>query len=158
MLGTLYLGTTIVGLTLCTISSVGMASRIKREGYKMLKDDKSKAESLVDITKSLCIMLIPGLNLLIGALTVFKFDELYEDIKKSWIKKGKIVKKEETIKQDEKVDIDLLSKDNNNPKRYSELSNAQKLVILEEEKARLLRVKEDKPKTEPYNYRGAYRK
>ena len=158
MLGTIYLGTSIAGWILYGISSTAMASRLKREGFELVKSNKSKAETLVDLTKTLCIMLLPGINLLIGAVAIFKFEELYDDTKKTWIKKGKVIKKDETVKQEEKVDIDLLSKDNNNPRRYSELSNEQKLIILEEEKARLLRTKENTSKAEPYNYKGAYRK
>lgn len=158
MLGTLYVGTTIVGWGLYGLSSVAMASKLTREGYRFVKNNKSQAEKIVDITKTLFIMLVPGLNLLIGGITIFKFEEFYEECKKDWIKKGRLVKKEEPTEKEESVNIDLQSKDNNNPKRYSELSNEQKLVILEEEKTRLLQEKANKDKTEPYNYRGAYRK
>ena len=158
MIGTLYIGTTIAGMTMYVISSQAIISRLKRENYEVVKNKKSKAESIVDLTKVLCLMLTPGLNLLLGLVSVFSFEELYEKTKKSMLSAGKLIKKKDFDEEKENVDIDLVSKDLNNPKRYTELTNEQKLAILEAEKARLLQEKDNKAKTEPYNYKGAYRK
>jgi len=161
MLGTIYAATTFAGWAMYITAAVGMSARFKREGYELKKNDKSTPEKIIDLAKTFILMSIPGLNLLIGGISMFKFDEVYTSIKEKWIAQGKAVLKEEKEnKPNKEVEIDLLSKDNNNPKRYTELSNEQKLSILEEEKARLLREKENQTKTqtEPYNYRGAYRK
>ena len=50
MIGTLYIGTTIAGMTMYVISSKALISRLKRENYEVVKNKKSKAESIVDLT------------------------------------------------------------------------------------------------------------
>ena len=48
MLGTLYVGTTLVGWGLYGLSTVAMASKLKREGYGFVKNNKSQAEKMAE--------------------------------------------------------------------------------------------------------------
>ena len=152
----LYLTTTVVSWILMTIASKAIYSRLKEEGYEFIPKKKTKAEERQEKAKVILIMLLPVINILFSGLVTLAFDKVYEIVKESWIRDGKAKKienNEETKNED--IDIDLNSKDMNKTRKYSELSNEEKLRILEEERKSLLKEKEP---TEPYNYKGAYTK
>ena len=152
----LYLTTTVVSWILMTIASKAIYSRLKEEGYEFIPKKKTKAEERQEKAKVILVMLLPVINILFSGLVTLAFDKVYEIVKESWIRDGKAKKienNEETKNED--IDIDLNSKDMNKTRKYSELSNEEKLRILEEERKSLLKEKEP---TEPYNYKGAYTK
>lgn len=153
----LYLGTTVASWILMTIASKAIYSRLKEEGYEFIPKKKTKAEERQEKAKVILVMLLPVINILFSGFVTLAFDKAYEIVKESWIRDGKAKKienKEETEKTED-IEIDLNSKDMNKTRKYSELSNEEKLRILEEERKSLLREKEP---TEPYNSKGAYTK
>ena len=152
----LYLGTTVASWILMTIASKAIYSRLKEEGYEFIPKKKTKAEERQEKAKVILVMLLPVINILFSGFVTLAFDKAYEIVKESWIRDGKAKKienNEETKNED--IDIDLNSKDMNKTRKYSELSNEEKLRILEEERKSLLKEKEP---TEPYNCKGAYTK
>lgn len=152
----LYLGTTVASWILMTIASKAIYSRLKEEGYEFIPKKKTKAEERQEKAKVILVMLLPVINILFSGFVTLAFDKAYEIVKESWIRDGKAKKienNEETKNED--IDIDLNSKDMNKTRKYSELSNEEKLRILEEERKSLLK---EKAPTEPYNYKGAYTK
>ncbi len=152
----LYLGTTIASWILMTIASKAIYSRLKEEGYEFIPKKKTKAEERQEKAKVILVMLLPVINILFSGFVTLAFDKAYEIVKESWIRDGKAKKIEKTEeKPKEDIEIDLNSKDMNKTRKYSELTNEEKLRILEEERKSLLREKEP---TEPYNSKGAYTK
>ena len=148
----LYLGTTIASWILLGITSKAIYSRLETEGYEYIPPKKTKAERRQEKAKTALIMCIPIVNIMIAGIMTLSFDKAYSHIKYQWIKDGKAKKKEEINKPD--IEIDLESNDINKTRKYSELSNEEKIKILEEEKARLLREKEKQAE----KTRGAYTK
>lgn len=155
----LYLGTTIASWILMNISSKAIYSRLDKEGYEYIHPEKTKAEERQESAAVIFFMCLPLVNILLSGYITLRFDSAYESIKKAWLKDGIIKpKKEQTEKRQEEqqeVEMDLKSYDMNSVRKYSELSNEEKLIILEEEKRNLLK---ETQKTEPYNSRGAYTK
>ena len=149
----LYVATTISSWILLSITKKAIYSRLSTEGYEYIPPKKTKDEIIQEKAKAALLMCIPVVNIMIASIMTLSFDRTYSHIKHEWIKEGKIKKKEE--QQEQRVEIDLESNDINKTRKYSELSNEEKLKILEEEKARLLREKEQ-PKEE--KTRGAYTK
>ncbi len=152
----LYIGTTIASWILMNIASKAIYSRLKEEGYEFIPKKKTKAEERQEKAKVILFMLLPVINILFSGFVTLAFDKAYEIVKESWIRDGKAKKIEKTEeKPKEDIEIDLNSKDMNKMRKYSELTNEEKLRILEEERKSLLREKEP---TEPYNSKGAYTK
>jgi hypothetical protein len=147
----LYLGTTIASWILIGIASKTISAKLDTEGYDYIKSKKTKEEQRQENAKVILLMSIPIINILFAGYVTLHFDKLYIGLKKRWLEQGKIKKKEEN--KESKVEIDLNSNEINKTRKYSELSNEEKLRILEEEKAKLLRQEE---KNESYNSRGAY--
>lgn len=144
------------------LSCVALASKLDAEGYKILNTE-TKAEQVVNLAKTIIVMLVPGYNLVVGLTALFKFDEMYKRTKERLIEQNKLITKEEYEKQQQEkkpVKINLQTKEMNKTRNYSDLSNEEKLILLEEEKQRLLREKEvgKNEETKPYNSRGAYSK
>lgn len=152
-----YLTTTVLSWVLMGISSKAIYSRLKEEGYEFIPKKKTTDEERLEKTKAILFMLLPVVNILFSGFLTFAFDKAYEIVKNTWIKEGKAVLKEEKEEPKEEVEIDLNSKDMNQTRKYSELSNEEKLRILEEEKANLLREKESTT-SQSDNSRGAYTK
>lgn len=101
---------------------------------------------------------LPVINILFSGFVTLAFDKAYEIVKESWIRDGKAKKienNEETKNED--IDIDLNSKDMNKTRKYSELSNEEKLAVLEREKAFLLSIN-NRDEVKSYNDKGAYKK
>ncbi|MBQ7104865.1 MAG: hypothetical protein IJN90_03330 [Bacilli bacterium] len=155
MLATLYIATTISSWIMTGIGVVAFAEKLKNDGYKMIQKEKTKSEKLLDNTRTAFYMLTPGLNFLVGYVLLFKFDEVYKKVMTDFVRDGKIVKNNE---ESENVDIDLQTKEMNNPKKYSDLSNEEKLALLEDEKKRLLREQSTGSESKSYNDRGAFTK
>lgn len=149
-----YLTTTIASWVLMGIASKAIYSRLKEEGYEVIPKPKTKAEERQEKAKVILFMSLPIINILFAGFVTLAFDKAYESVKESWIEEGKAV-----LKEDKKeVEIDLNSNEMNQTRKYSELSNEEKLKILEEERASLLREKETTTGNESYNSRGAYTK
>lgn len=149
-----YLTTTIASWVLMGIASKAIYSRLKEEGYEVIPKKKTKAEERQEKAKVILFMSLPIINILFSGFVTLAFDKAYESVKQTWIEEGKAVLKEEK----EEVEIDLKSNEMNQTRKYSELSNEEKLRILEEERASLLREKEPTNGNESYNSRGAYTK
>lgn len=153
-----YLTTTIASWVLMGIASKAIYSRLKEEGYEVIPKKKTKAEERQEKAKVILFMSLPIINILFSGFVTLAFDKAYESVKQTWIEEGKAVLKENKEEPKEDIEIDLNSKDMNQTRKYSELSNEEKLKILEEERASLLREKEPTNGNESYNSRGAYTK
>ena len=149
----LYLGTTIASWILMSITSKAIYSRLETEGYEYIPPKLTKAERRQEKARIALLMCIPIVNIMLASIMTLSFDKAYSHIKYQWIKDGKAKKKE--VNNVKKIEIDLETNEINKTRKYSELSNEEKLKILEEEKKRLLREKEQ-PKEE--KTRGAYTK
>lgn len=154
-----YLVTTIASWILMGIASKAIYSRLKEEGYEVIPKKKTQAEERQEKAKVILFMSLPIINILFSGFVTLAFDKAYESVKQAWIKEGKAILKEENKEEPkEDIEIDLNSKDMNQTRKYSELSNEEKLRILEEERAILLREKETTVGNDSYNSRGAYTK
>lgn len=154
----MYLTTTLLSWLVYGVCATAMAQRMNREGYKINnKEKKTKLEQAVGVLKVGVILSLPIVNVLVSGCTLFFFDKLYNNIIKDWLKEGKIVKKEsmqanldermemgtesvdkEKDKEETKIDFDLKSREINRTRKYSQLSNNEKLDALKAEKDRLL--------------------
>jgi len=156
----MYLGSIIAswaGLILVTIAAT---EKLKSEGYVMKKNDKNLSERIIDWCKVMVYTAIPLINLAIPLYAIFNFDKTYQKIINSLTEQGKIIKKDNNGTQQEEVEIDIESNDKENSKKYSDLTNEEKLRVLEHEKSILLSEKENlkREDVKPYNDKGAYKK
>jgi len=132
MLG-IYLASCIGSFITLTTIAKASDERLKREGYCEVPSEKSKSEKFLKNLEFYGFMLFFPLNIIIAITGVVKFDEIYRELLIEAEKDGRIVKK-----QDKEVEIDLKTKEMNRTRKYSELSNEEKLKFLEKEKSRLL--------------------
>lgn len=167
-----FLTTTALSWLGYGLASAAMTARVKREGYKVLPDNKTKIEKAIDLLKTAIILSIPIVNLLVAGVALFKYEEMYQSVKQDMIESGKIVpialeepkvsssEKEESLSP-EKVNMDINSREMNKSRNYSSLSNEEKLRLLTFERERLLKndsVETTEKAQEENNSRGAYTK
>ena len=133
----IYLATTVFSIySIITFMYVG-AKRIKKEGYKIKKvnENLSLTQKMLIFFKALVIavpLLVPIINLGIALVSLFKFDEVYEEIKTNLLEQGDI------YKVDNQQQIKKLNLQKQNKKSYLEMTKEEKIAYLESEKAKLL--------------------
>lgn len=164
----IYIGTTVTAFLMGAISDKAMDERLDREGYKYVeKEPKGPAEKIQDAIQVGLIMLIPGLNFIIGCISFFGFNSFYKSFLEESLENGTIRRKTEEEKEEEKrireakkekrneKEIQVVQKQVVINKPYSEMSNEEKLAVLEREKTFLLSIN-NKQESKSYNDRGAY--
>lgn len=164
----IYAGTTIAAFLMSVISSKAMDERLSREGYKYADEEpKGIAERIQETIKSGLIMLMPGLNFLIGCVAFFGTNSFYKSVLEDGLNDGTIRRKTDEEKEEEKrireskrvkksqKDIAPVQEQTIINKPYSEMSNEEKLAVLEKEKAFLLSVN-NQQENKSYNDKGPY--
>lgn len=163
----IYAGTTIAGFLMEVIASKAMDERMEREGYTYTdKGEKGTAEKIQETLQAGLIMLIPVINFIFGCVIFFGTNSLYKSTLEDGLSDGTIRRKteeekeEEKIKKEnkkEKIKIKEVTKEVVINKPYSEMSNEEKLAVLERERTFLLSIN-NRENTKPYNDKGAYKK
>jgi len=156
----IYLGTMAFFWSGLLLSATAARKRMKNEGYEEIKIKKSMAEEMIDLARILFYSAIPLVNIAIPLYVILTFDKCYEELVETYIEQGKIIKKDYNEAQQEEVEIDIESNDKENSKKYSDLTNEEKLRVLEREKSILLSEKEDSKNNivSSYNDKGSYKK
>ena len=167
----IYAGTTIAGFLMEVIASKAMDERLEREGYTYTdKVEKGTAEKIQETLQVGLIMLIPVINFIFGCVVFFGTNSFYKSMLEDGLSDGSIRRKteeekeaekeEEKIKKEqkkEKTKIKEVTKEVVINKPYSEMSNEEKLAVLEREKTFLLSIN-NRENAKPYNDKGAYKK
>lgn len=164
----IYVGTTITAFLMDLISSKAMDERLDREGYAYNEQDKKgPAEKIREGILVGAILLIPVINFILGCAMFFGYNKLYKSTLDDGLTDGSIRRKTEEEKEEQKLKqlnkekkgkkIEVVTEKIIINKPYSEMTNEEKLVVLEKEKAFLLSM--NNPKTDKsFNDRGAYTK
>ncbi len=163
----IYAGTTIAGFLMEVIASKAMDERLDREGYTYSdKTKKGIAERLQETIQVGLIMLIPVINFIFGCVVFFGTNSFYKSTLEDGLSDGSIRKKTEEEKEEEsrkkeqkkaKIRVKEVTKEVVINKPYSEMTNEEKLAVLEREKAFLLSIN-NREETKAYNDKGAYKK
>ena len=141
MLLKIYLGSTIINLSMIALTSVAYSKRLKREGYMFIKNDNSFPEKLLSLIKTVITASLPVLNTLNAISLIFIGETNYQKLKSKLISEGKIYipveHDEELLKNTEEYfgeNTKVKYK-----KTYNEMTLEEKLNFLEKEKERLIR-------------------
>jgi hypothetical protein len=167
----IYAGTTIVGFLMEVIASKAMDERMEREGYTYTdKVEKGTAETIQETLQVGLIMLIPVINFIFGCVVFFGTNSFYKSMLEDGLSDGTIRRLTEEEKEEQKEEqnkkkaqkkeknkIKEVTKEVVINKPYSEMSNEEKLAVLEREKAFLLSINNQET-AKPYNNKGAYKK
>ena len=160
-----YAGTTISAFLMDLITTKAMDERLEREGYTYNeKNKKGLAEKIREGIIVGSILLIPVINVILGFAMFFGYNSLYKSTLEDGLTDGSIRRKtEEEIedqknkKENKKSKVKEVVKEVVINKPYSEMTNEEKLAVLEKERAFLLSInKRDNDKS--YNEKGAYTK
>ena len=167
----IYAGTTIAGFLMEAIASKAMDERLEREGYTYTdKVEKGPAEKIQETLQVGLIMLIPVINFIFGCVVFFGTNSFYKSMLEDGLSDGSIRRKteeeKEVEKEEEKIKKELkktktkikeVTKEVVINKPYSEMTNEEKLAVLEREKSFLLSIN-NREETKAYNDKGAYKK
>lgn len=167
----IYAGTTIAGFLMEVIASKAMDERLEREGYTYTdKVEKGPAEKIQETLQVGLIMLIPVINFIFGCVVFFGTNSFYKSMLEDGLSDGSIRRKteeeKEAEKEEEKIKKELkktktkikeVTKEVVINKPYSEMTNEEKLAVLEREKSFLLSIN-NREETKAYNDKGAYKK
>ena len=131
-----YIATNIFSYATWTIASASVASGLKREKYEFITK-KTFAENLYTILSNVFVLSIPVFNIFVCSVILLSGDRFYDEMKKDLLKKNRIRKQ----KIDD-VKVEFEDKESNieysEVKKFSELTNEEKLRFLNEERAKLI--------------------
>lgn len=164
----IYAGTTISAFLMDLITSKAMDERLDREGYTYNEiDKKGPAEKIREGILTGAILLIPGINFILGCAMFFGYNKLYKSTLEDGLTDGTIRRKTEEEKEEQRIKqlnkgkkskkIEVVKEEIVINKPYSEMTNEEKLAVLEKEKAFLLSIN-NRQDTKSYNDKGAYTK
>lgn len=161
----IYAGTTISAFLMDLLTSKAMDERLDREGYTYNeKDQKGPAEKIREGIIVGAILLIPGINFLLGCAMFFGYNKLYKSTLEDGLSDGTIRRKTEEEKEKQSLKkekknkkIEVVKEEVIINKPYSEMSNEEKLAVLEKERAFLLSIN-NRQENKSYNDKGAYTK
>ncbi len=107
MLLNIYLATTAVSWVVSITTSVACDKKLKRKGYKFVKQEESISEKVITFISTAFYLSIPVLNILNAISILLMGNEIYEYMEDKLLKNGKIyiptgeVEVEVEIKEDE---------------------------------------------------------
>ena len=163
----IYATTTISAFLMDLITSKAMDERLDREGYTYNeKNEKGTAEKIRESIIVGAILLTPVINFVLGCAMFFEYNKLYKSTLDDGVLDGSIRRKtDEEIKEQEskkqkkksKVKEKEVIKEVVINKPYSEMTNEEKLAVLEKERAFLLSINK-RENDQSYNDKGAYTK
>ena len=148
MLLKIYLVTTAISWATAFIFTAASEKKLKREGYKLVKEKKSLPEKVADFISSVFKGSIPIYNMLNTITILCMGDKVYGYVEDKLLEQGKIYKPiaeelnndyESRISNREKVNIHTTSvKKRRTEKTYDEMTIEEKLAYLHQEKERLI--------------------
>ena len=104
MLLNIYLGTTAISYIVIP-TFVGLyTQRLKKEGYIGRKKSRTILEKITNFMSDICVVSMPGLNILVSLILLMDTDKCYEKVKKSLLEKGDIYKSTDNIITEEKTE------------------------------------------------------
>ena len=147
MLLNVYLGTTVASWVTILIFSTACEKKLKREGYKFVKQKKSFAEKLASFISTLFKSSIPVYNIINAIVIICMVDKFYDYIKDKLLERGiiympqdKSVNTQPEMESTTFENTDTIQKVNVE-KKYEDMSFEEKMTYLEREKEILLRQK-----------------
>lgn len=148
MLLNIYLGTTAISWATVFIFSAACEKKLKREGYKIVKENKSLSKKIATFISNAFKCSIPIYNILNTIVILCMGDRVYEYIEDKLLKQGKIYKSiAEELNND--CESQILNKEKDNTytasvqkakteEIYDEMTTEEKLVYLKQEKEKLI--------------------
>ena len=152
----IYLISTAISWLVIGTYSIACAYKIKREGYKPVKQNKSFAEKFVNWLFTLIRGSIPILNVAASLMIIFEGDKVYEEAKEDMLKKGKIYMPEEPkvvieVEPEEQETVSEEQEDFKNAKKedfiknFENMTYRERITFLKNEKERVLRQEHTMP-------------
>lgn len=148
MLLNIYLGTTAISWATIFIFSTACEKKLKREGYKIVKEKKSLSEKVATFISNAFKCSIPVYNILNTIVILCMGDRVYEYMEDKLLEQGKIYKPiaeelnndcESQILNEEKDDTYTASvQKTRTEKTYDEMTTEEKLTYLQQEKEKLI--------------------
>ena len=148
MLLNIYLGTTAISWATTFIFSAACEKKLKREGYKFVKENKSLSEKVATFISTAFKGSIPVYNILNIIVILYMGDKLYGYMEDKLLEQGKIYKPiaeelnndyESKILNEEKADTYTASvQKTRTEKTYDEMTTEEKLAYLQQEKEKLI--------------------
>lgn len=148
MLLNIYLGTTAISWATTFIFSTACEKKLKREGYKFVKENKSLSEKVATFISNAFKGSIPVYNILSTIIILCMGDKFYGYIEDKLLEQGKIYKPiaeelnndyESEILNEEKADTYTASvQKTRTEKTYDEMTTEEKLAYLQQEKEKLI--------------------
>lgn len=149
MLLNIYLGTTAVSWAVVFIFSVACGKKLKREGYKIVKEKKSFVEKLASFISTAFKGSIPIYNIINAIAILCVGDKFYEHMVDKLLESGKIyMPKDEPANIQPEIESSPFEKEQSNTesiqkvnckRKYEDMSVEEKMAYLEREKEMLLR-------------------
>ena len=148
MLLNIYLGTTAISWATIFIFSAACKKKLKREGYKFVKEKKSLSEKVAAFISTAFKGSIPVYNILNTIVILCMGDKLYGYVEDKLLEQGQIYKPiakelnndyESEILNEEKADTYTASvQKTRTEKTYDEMTTEEKLAYLQQEKEKLI--------------------
>lgn len=148
MLLNIYLGTTAISWATTFIFSAACEKKLKKEGYKFVKEKKSLSEKVATFISTAFKSSIPVYNILNTIVILCMGDKLYGYMEDKLLEQGKIYKPtaeelnndyESEILNEEKADTYTASvQKTRTEKTYDEMTTEEKLAYLQQEKEKLI--------------------
>ena len=155
-----YLFTTAINWIVVLIFSFVGDSRLKKKGYKGVRNEKNFSEWIAWFISTAFKLSIPVYNIINTIFLLCKYDEIFECVECRLLKEGRIYmpNEDEIIDEDEfleetKIYCENLERENFE-KQYSEMTLDEKLVFLKQEKEKLVtqNVEQSIEKTDVYSH------
>jgi hypothetical protein len=139
MLLNIYLGTTAVSFATTFLFSAAYEKKLKRQGYKIVKENKFLLEKFVTFISMAFKCSIPIYNILNSITLLCMGDNAYEYIKNKLLEQGKIYKPINDDCENKILNENTTSiQKRRNEKTYEEMSVEEKLAYLKQEKEKLI--------------------
>lgn len=148
MLLNIYLGTTAISWATIFIFSAACEKKLKREGYKFVKEKKSLSEKVATFISNAFRGSIPVYNILNTIVILWMGDKFYGYMEDKLLEQGKIYMPiaeelnndyESEILNEEKADTYTASvQKTRTEKTYDEMTTEKKLAYLQQEKEKLI--------------------
>lgn len=90
MLLNIYLGATAINCAVNFVFANAWEKKLKREGYKFVKEKKTVFENITDFILMMLKHAIPVLNIIQPIVILFMSDKVYETVKNNYLAEGKI--------------------------------------------------------------------
>lgn len=148
MLLNIYLGTTAISWATVVIFSAACEKKLKREGYKFVKENKSLLEKVADFISAAFKGSMPVYNIVNAIAILWAGDELYGHVKSKLLAQGKIYKpiskelnndyESEILNEEKAVTYTASVQKTRTEKTYDEMTTEEKFAYLQQENEKLI--------------------